>query len=1085
MLADKKQGSSYTPQKKKGGFFSKKYERTPPVTPDDKYDVAVVASEYDPSQSFGFSPPKPVAPYPSTPMRKVEFKPNKAPPVFTPPPALTPERVLANTQNVAQTAKGLEDPPAKQPPVESSLYSQTLNFIDDICQVPKPKEEGQQRSAPEWGTAPSGEEDGSTFEPSYQTSTYGGTDGYTDYSKSYLTSRGSVSETSEPREETIEHENFEVVLDTTNLNSSSSESPKRKSRGNKEESKLASAAKAEGKRSLVKRLFSSRKKDDLVKEEDVEPEKAEDPLQELSSYDDPEIQDDAAVMDYPELREENCTDPPAQHDRELQVSSAPNLQKSRSDPPAAEVPPDLQRSLSPVEEVLNSIGSMFSYYNTEEEKKEEEPSTAAQEGTTQLKGSDDLYGDMVGPEDEVEENLTPNGSFMDPEDRDVHGAGSTPQEDGKESAKDKTKRTLTLGTLAKRISKPFARKKDDKTPSTPDKAVVSNTSASMDTNAVAGVVASEQETATKTEAPVKKKKQKKNKPLWKSTVDPKTGRTYWYNRVTRESTYNPPPEAFEGEGTEAVEKETEPAKKETEAAKTAQQEETSAVTVAKIDGPAETEAKEISKAAPAASPKRPAPSPARSAASAKAASVAASPERKTKKPLWKAVVDKNSGRTYYYHRKTRETTWTMPEEFKAVQEEEKNPEELAAVEEQAEDKPVNEGVSNEEITEDTPLQVVQAELSEESKERINKGEKGLLDNSYELEEDTEEPDLFETPAAPEEKPFDEPVVDVGDIPMTRASPPRMGSRTTTFLSKASATTKSSVKTDKTERIRNTGALGRSKGIETISETMSSTTSISSHHDEVRLNTPDRVGAMMRPRELKVEDLTDSRVAAETYDRSGRVLYGQFDRSAEDTEDGSYYGDNEVDTYGDDSVSALSEADNDFSHRKENFEQARRRALDDAIEREDWDLAAALSEGMRATTTTSDYAKAHDSWNQSDLDKFIADNDWDAVKSYIARMREAKKAGQEEMPPPITKTYSAASDPTVRMATTSRTVSSPPTISETSSFPYEKRIGSRSQAQHDRIQQREESQDSESYDSGDDSTEMSRSLDEDTYDSEYS
>jgi hypothetical protein len=33
------------------------------------------------------------------------------------------------------------------------------------------------------------------------------------------------------------------------------------------------------------------------------------------------------------------------------------------------------------------------------------------------------------------------------------------------------------------------------------------------------------------------------------------------------------------------------------------------------------------------------------------------------KPLWKATVDDSSGLTYYYHRVTRQTTWTKPDEF--------------------------------------------------------------------------------------------------------------------------------------------------------------------------------------------------------------------------------------------------------------------------------------------------------------------------------------------------------------------------------------------------------------------------------------
>jgi hypothetical protein len=158
----------------------------------------------------------------------------------------------------------------------------------------------------------------------------------------------------------------------------------------------------------------------------------------------------------------------------------------------------------------------------------------------------------------------------------------------------------------------------------------------------------------------------------------------------------------------------------------------------------------------------------------------------------------------------------------------------------------------------------------------------------------------------------------------------------------------------------------------------------------------------------VEELTDSRISAESYEgngeRRGRIVRG---RAKERTEvlkthnDTVYDGDNETDdgngtsayendTYGTDSVSALSENDADFFHRRDNFEQARRRALDDAIEREDWDLAAALSEGMRAANLPGGYEKAHTSWNQSELDKFIANNDWSAVKSYIARMREMSK-----------------------------------------------------------------------------------------------
>lgn len=37
---------------------------------------------------------------------------------------------------------------------------------------------------------------------------------------------------------------------------------------------------------------------------------------------------------------------------------------------------------------------------------------------------------------------------------------------------------------------------------------------------------------------------------------------------------------------------------------------------------------------------------------------------KTDKALWKQCFDENSGRVYFYHTQTRETTWDIPEELK-------------------------------------------------------------------------------------------------------------------------------------------------------------------------------------------------------------------------------------------------------------------------------------------------------------------------------------------------------------------------------------------------------------------------------------
>jgi hypothetical protein len=239
------------------------------------------------------------------------------------------------------------------------------------------------------------------------------------------------------------------------------------------------------------------------------------------------------------------------------------------------------------------------------------------------------------------------------------------------------------------------------------------------------------------------------------------------------------------------------------------------------------------------------------------------------------------------------------------------------------------------------------------------------------------------------------------------------------MSKASANTRSSALTDRTEKVKNTGK-GKHAPFCPISETFSAATSISSRHEDDPFfegravspagRIPSRV-PVPRERQLMIEELTDSRISAESYEgnggRRGRVVRGRA-RDADETRhqepvrDGGNETEEEKstsafenDTYGTDSVSALSENDTDFLNRKDNFEQARRRALDDAIEREDWDLAAALSEGMRAANLPGGYEKAHSSWNQSELDKFIANNDWTAVKSYIARMREMSKSTERD------------------------------------------------------------------------------------------
>ena len=414
------------------------------------------------------------------------------------------------------------------------------------------------------------------------------------------------------------------------------------------------------------------------------------------------------------------------------------------------------------------------------------------------------------------------------------------------------------------------------------------------------------------------------------------------------------------------------------------------------------------------------------------------------KQTWKSVVDPNTGRTYYYHRKTRETTWVKPEALTRY--------EIAfqkwidyrvamQAKEAAEQKVADESKPEEKAT--TPAAESEPEPVEEKSPAVEKEARAPIVSAPSsqprgikakpIETVVKEPQTIK-----EEEPFDEeapfdvagPKDNAEGLLFLPKSPPRFG-RTITHASKASA--RSSL-TERTEKIRNTGKAS----FNPISETSSS------------YRVPSRV-PVIRERQLVVEDLTESRLSAESYEtsrgRRGRIVRGRARdlEPAPETYDGDMDTDDhgasgyDNDTYGTDSVSALSENDADFLSRKDNFDQARRRALDAAIESEDWNLAAALSDGMRAgNAPRGGFEKSTGSWNQSELDKFIANNDWTAVKNYIAKMREQSKQELAKAPP------------------------------------ANKKIGSRSQMQHSTEEYMSESSSSGSESSFDDATSASES-----------
>lgn len=1065
---------------------------TPPITPDEKVmDVNVFANEYDPTMPYGLEstrvsgltkedlipgaePTSPMA-SPMAVNRKVDF--DDAPTVSLYSPPNSPGANTIQTREGGFRCGGEPD----------SVINQTLGFFDDLCIVGEENpnsnlkkhqrqhsSEGTSRGGQsnEWGTVPSGDEDESTF-PSVQ-STLDETNslGYTNSrGPSTLRNSATVGEstltgpsTSQgdsnktflqvpplQRDSSHEHENFEVVLDVAQLNGSEPSEMYEQPASNVT---ATDEIKPKTRKSLVKRLFGRNKKskdptgEALNSTTPVEQPVVEDEEERaifIPEADTSQDQADAS-QDQPKPR---YLDDNEQEDDSVDMQRVATL--DIASPPLS--PRETQLSATTTnsanDEIFSVLESIFGGLNmdpapaptpVEEEKKEDDMDAVAMAGVTTAAASIPVKSlkyesEEVGPEDETDANASPERLARNEDDQ-LSVAITVESRDAisptPSSASRKKAKKRGWG-IAKALG---IKKKSSSAPSDP--------LAASGTIAPTPTVMHESKTTSRSVTPAADscasapvKKSKKNKPLWKTAVDPKTGKTYWYNRETRVSTYNPPPEAF-----------------------------------ASIPTPTE-DAPPEAKAALVPTPE---------------------PKKKKNKPAWKAVVDKNSGRTYYYHRKTRETTWTMPEELqKAVDSQ------TPAVETHKE-APVDNKVDLSEEKEIDPPTMVEAEVTPESQDRISRGEQGLLGTSFEKTEPayetTEKEVLAETKQEIESlllqigdgssaevllqeyegkedlllqqlrdkleaRPFDEPEDEDASLPVL--SPPRLANRSMTFASKASAATRGSTRTEKTERIRNT--MKKTSLFDPISETQSTTTSLSSRHGDSSYLTPRRyqknharaVEARIpsrvpvhRERELKVEDLTTTRKTAENFDKYEHITRSpvqhhtpqayyqdlrQRDSSPatlDELDEGSYMGDNEVDTYGTDSVSALSEGDTDFSQRKENFEQARRRALDDAIEREDWDLAAALSEGMKASndvSTTGDYAKAHSTWNQSDLDKFIANNDWHAVKSYISRMKETKATdGPRTGLPPRPPSVSNNVDPTN----------------------FSKRIGSRSQLQHKRL-----------------------------------
>lgn len=446
------------------------------------------------------------------------------------------------------------------------------------------------------------------------------------------------------------------------------------------------------------------------------------------------------------------------------------------------------------------------------------------------------------------------------------------------------------------------------------------------------------------------------------------------------------------------------------------------------------------------------------------------------KPTWKSAMDPTTGRTYYYHRLTRKTTWTKPDGFDSQSQAAKAaprntlPNEAHScleddVERTKEVLLVSGNNEDAKRTEEQGKQDVDVQDQETPAASPNKFDPAVWEKKREISqllkamsppdqesiskimaqyEGREDELLLQLHDLVNTRPFDEPIqhAKADELPMDEPVHTRVASDVTRTRTANTSYTGVSGKTENTAKITNTTS-GRAV-FEAITELdeRNEHSSLSSFDDESSEERRRRQyrGGTERTRDLRVEEFTSSRwgLTKENYNEKGLPT----NRRTTDSEstsienESNYHGDNDetdLETYGTDSISALSTSDVEFTGHKDRFNHARRRALDEAIRNGDWELAESATQGVRGTSSkrrsSVDISKE---WTQSELDQFISENDWDAVAKYIAHMRD--NANEKKI--------SSGSEAKARGRTKERLAKV-----KMDEQAYQKRFGARSQLQH--------------------------------------
>ena len=344
------------------------------------------------------------------------------------------------------------------------------------------------------------------------------------------------------------------------------------------------------------------------------------------------------------------------------------------------------------------------------------------------------------------------------------------------------------------------------------------------------------------------------------------------------------------------------------------------------------------------------------------------------KPQWKEHVDAASGRVYYYHRVTRETTWKRPPEDQLVK---KNSRIVSTTEREIR-----------EIIEDK-MPYTDDEIVLSKRDRIARMLTAMAPPNTIIVEELviefagREDDLIkQLRSVNESKPFDEPVQRPEQDPreeVQQAVPMDGHTRSAKTVSSAYSLSTKSRLSEMTPQIRNTRNPGSFQKI----------------YEEADSNggPPSRVPSNIpvpRRRDLKVEEYSNDRRRAETFEtrRAGPVPRRILNQQSFLKTDGTYLSDDE-DVYLERDANSVDHSGihDSVSEYSANVYDTRRKDLEDAIANQDWDLAAALSEGMRSIPAKSIPQKnAPESGEQSELDQLLSQKDWDGIANYIVQLR---------------------------------------------------------------------------------------------------